>query len=115
LSGRWGLEFGSCDRPIVALLKRETLASLSRLAGTILPLDADDMLEPEMLQRTVELLERDPYASVVYTDVRQFGEDSRVVASATFDKDRLAETNQLSYCALYRREVGMRLVGTRRT
>ena len=71
----------------------------------ILPLDADDRLEPTMLEKTVNLLEHDPSVAIAYTDLQQFGEADQVVQAASFDAARLPEANQLSYCSLYRREV----------
>ena len=39
----------------------------------ILPLDADDALDPEFLTKTVPLLIADPKLGIVYTDVQHFG------------------------------------------
>ena len=71
----------------------------------ILPLDADDQLMPAMLEQTVGLLEARPDAAIAYTDVQEFGQRDRLVRAAEFDFDRLLSVNQLSHCALFRREV----------
>ena len=71
----------------------------------ILPLDADDKLEPTMLQQTVALLEGDENIAIAYTDLQQFGEGTELIQAAEFDADRLPVANHLNYCSLYRREV----------
>jgi len=71
----------------------------------ILPLDADDKLHPEMLARTVALLEAQPDISIAYTDVVHFGAVNGVVHAAEFDFAKLCQNNQLNYCSLFRREL----------
>jgi GT2 family glycosyltransferase len=71
----------------------------------VLPLDADDVLEPAMLERAVAVLDHDPSVAIVYTDLQQFGEGSVLIRAAEFDAELLPGSNQLSYCAMYRREV----------
>ncbi len=70
----------------------------------ILPLDADDLIHPEMLQKTVPLLESHPEIAIVYTDVRHFGSANRIVCAGEYDFKRLCFQNHLNYCSLYRRE-----------
>ncbi len=69
----------------------------------ILPLDADDLIHLEMLQKTVSLLESNPETAIAYTDVRHFGNIGRIVCSGEYDFQRLCRENYLSYCSLYRR------------
>jgi glycosyltransferase involved in cell wall biosynthesis len=71
----------------------------------ILPLDADDEVDPTMLAKTTSLLEGDRRIAIAYTDVQQFGEGGELIQAAEYDPARLPEANQLSYCSLYRREV----------
>ena len=71
----------------------------------ILPLDADDLIHPEMLQKTISLLETHPEIAIAYTDVRHFGNASRIVCAGEYDFQRLCRENHLNYCSLYRREV----------
>jgi len=70
----------------------------------ILPLDADDKVEPAMLQKTVALLENHPEIAIAYTDVTHFGAATRTIQAAEYDFAALCENNQLNYCSLYRRE-----------
>ena len=62
----------------------------------ILPLDADDVLEPVMLERTARLLEREPGIAIVYSDLQQFEGGAAVVRAAECDASRLLQGNQLS-------------------
>ena len=71
----------------------------------ILPLDADDKLHPEMLSRTVALLESRPDIAIACVDTAQFGAAQAYVCAAAFDPRHLLRHNLFSYCALYRREV----------
>ena len=75
------------------------------LGRYVLPLDADDEIAPEMLARTVDLLESRPEVAVVYTDVQEFGDSDEIIKARDFDRSLLPEQNHLSYCSLYRREV----------
>jgi glycosyltransferase involved in cell wall biosynthesis len=81
-------------------------AGIARAVGRfILPLDADDRLDPNMLEASVAELNARPEVGIVYTDQIEFGESDRVVRLPEFDADLLCAANQLSYCALFRRGV----------
>lgn len=71
----------------------------------ILPLDADDFIHPEMLQKTVSLLKMHPEIAIAYTDVKHFGGANRIVCAGEYDFKRLCLQNHLNYCALFRREI----------
>ena len=71
----------------------------------ILPLDADDKLHPQMLEKTVALLESDPNIDIVYTDLQQFGISNQLIRAADYDFSQLVRNNQLNYCSLYKREI----------
>lgn len=89
-------------------------AGIRVAAGTyILPLDADDRIEPTMLEKTVALLESDPGIGVAYTDVTHFGTAEKTVQAAEFDFKKLCLGNQLSYCSLFRREIWEQVGGYR--
>ncbi len=70
----------------------------------ILPLDSDDILHPDMLLKTVHLLDTEPNISIAYTDLVQFGAVSCHIQSGEYDFDALRYANHLNYCSLYRRE-----------
>jgi glycosyltransferase involved in cell wall biosynthesis len=70
----------------------------------ILPLDADDKIDPVMLEKTAGLLESDPKLAIAYTDIAHFGVVEKVIQAAEFDFKKIVNNNQLNYCSLYRRE-----------
>ena len=81
-------------------------AGIATSAGRyILPLDADDVLMPELLAKTVGLLEAEPRLAIAYTDQRQFGAVDRVVNTADWDTDLQRRRNLFAATALFRREV----------
>lgn len=68
----------------------------------ILPLDADDLIHSEMLEKTVSLLETHPEIAIAYTDVKHFGSANRIICAGEYDFKRLCFQNHLNYCSLYR-------------
>jgi glycosyltransferase involved in cell wall biosynthesis len=79
----------------------------------ILPLDADDMIQPAMLEKTVRLLESNPAIAIAYTDLTHFGAVNRTIQAAEFDALKIPINNQLNSCSLYRREAWERSGGYR--
>ena len=79
----------------------------------VLPLDADDLIEPTMLAACISTLEQQPDASIAYTDRRDFGDFDHVWSAGSFDLHRLKYFNQLSYCALFRRTLWQAVGGYR--
>jgi glycosyltransferase involved in cell wall biosynthesis len=71
----------------------------------ILPLDADDIIRPTMLEKTVRLLDSDPGIAIAYTDITHFGAVDRTIQAGEFDAAKIPNNNQLNCCSLYRREV----------
>jgi glycosyltransferase involved in cell wall biosynthesis len=81
-------------------------AGIRMARGTyILPLDADDIIRPTMLEKTVGLLESNPGIAIAYTDLTHFGAVNRTIQAAEFDAAKIPRNNQLNYCSLYRYEV----------
>lgn len=97
----------------ISLVRRENggLATARNTAIThargryILPLDADDEIAPQMLERCVALLEATPSIAIAYTDLQRFGDAHELITASEFDPIVLPIANQLNYCSLYRREV----------
>lgn len=79
----------------------------------ILCLDADDMLAPDILLDTVSLLNENSEIAIAYTDRHDFDGVDQVVYAAEFDPQKLRYQNQISYCALYRKEVWESIGGYR--
>ena len=79
-------------------------AGIRAAAGAyILPLDADDKIEPALLEKTVALLEGEPGVAIAYTDVAHFGAVEKTIPAAEFDFKGICVQNQLNYCSLFRR------------
>lgn len=70
----------------------------------ILPLDADDIIRPTMLEKTVRLLKSNPDIAIAYTDITHFGAVDHTIQAAEFDAAKIPLNNQLNCCSLYRRE-----------
>lgn len=71
----------------------------------ILPLDADDKLHPQMIEKTLSILKSNSSIDIVYTNLQQFGVSNYTVITTDFDLNKLIHSNQLNYCSLYRREI----------
>jgi len=82
-------------------------------APYILPLDADDMLEPEMLAQTVAALDAHPEVGFVYTDVRRFGAENNVMRTLPYSLERLRFENLMMPATLFRREAWEQVGGFR--
>lgn len=97
--------------------------ALSRNRGIIaskgdylLPLDADDMIEPTMLEKCVDVLDKNNSISFVYTDRLDFDGVDQVVRAGNYNFKKLRFANHISYCAMFRRKLwedagGYRAVG----
>jgi glycosyltransferase involved in cell wall biosynthesis len=99
------------DRTIRLIEKKNGGVSDARNAGIkaargayILPLDADDLIRPTMLEKTVALLEQEPSVAIAYTDITHFGAVDRTIQAAEFNAAKIPHGNQLNCCSLYRRE-----------
>ena len=79
----------------------------------VLPLDADDLIAPTMLEESAELLEANPDLSLVYTDRQDFGDIERVWTAGQFDLQRLKYFNQIAYCCMFRKSMWEHIKGYR--
>lgn len=71
----------------------------------ILPMDADDLLDPAYLEKTVGLMLQDPSISAVYTSVKMFGDKDEVYDPEWSVKGIATGTGGALICLLYRREL----------
>jgi glycosyltransferase involved in cell wall biosynthesis len=71
----------------------------------ILPLDADDMIKPEFLAKTMALLEERPDVAIAYTDIELFGLADGTYEMPEYDFDLLLKKNIMVCTSLYRRQV----------
>jgi glycosyltransferase involved in cell wall biosynthesis len=69
----------------------------------ILPLDADDLIEPDYLEKAIRLLEDNSEVAVVSCDAELFGETSGVRRLPDFSSERLLSENLLFASALFRK------------
>jgi glycosyltransferase involved in cell wall biosynthesis len=89
-------------------------AGIARARGRyVLPLDADDLIAPTMLERCATLLDSDPEIDIVYCDREDFGDISAIRSAGSFAVERLKFFNQLGYCSLYRRSLWQAIGGYR--
>jgi glycosyltransferase involved in cell wall biosynthesis len=71
----------------------------------ILPLDADNMIMPQMISKTIKILESDPSISIVYSDRKMFGIINEVNKVGSFRISDMLLGNYIDSCAVYRKEV----------
>ncbi len=71
----------------------------------ILPLNADDKLHPDFLNKTVAMLDCSPDLSIAYTRALSFGMSDLEIPTEDWNRQRLCCSNLLCYCALFRRTI----------
>ncbi len=69
----------------------------------ILPLDADDMLEPNYLEVVLGLFEENPEIKIAYTNCRLFGLKNLSVTLPRYEPKKILVGNQINATALYKR------------
>lgn len=74
----------------------------------ILPLDADNRVRPEYLEKGIEILDQRPEIDVVYGDAQLFGSKTGRLFVPEFNLCRLLEWNYIDACALFRRSAWLR-------
>ncbi|NOK60600.1 MAG: hypothetical protein GFH27_549297n199 [Chloroflexi bacterium AL-W] len=79
----------------------------------ILPLDADDLIKPTMLEQTVVVLEEDSHLGVVYTSVQMFGAETNTWSGGEYDIQKLRFDNQMNVTALFRKKAWEQVGGFR--
>ncbi len=69
----------------------------------VLPLDADDKISPHYIERAVEVLESRSMTKVVYCDAQYFGAKSGHWKLKKFSLKRLAISNMIFSCSMFRK------------
>ena len=77
----------------------------------ILPLDADDLIDPHFLEKAVMLLDQNPDIGIVGCNAELFGEVSSVRRLPDFSFDRLLSENLIFSSALFRKSDWQRVGG----
>ena len=81
-------------------------AGISASCGEyIFPLDADDRMRSEWIDRAVGILESDAAVGVVYGDAQNFGTETTRWVVGPFNADQMLYFNFIHASALYRRKV----------
>lgn len=77
----------------------------------ILPLDADDTIEPTYIEKAVNILDSNPNIGIVYCKARMFGNKNKYWDLSDFDKSDFLYANCIFCTALFRKtdfiKVGM--------
>ncbi|MDE2020691.1 MAG: glycosyltransferase family 2 protein, partial [Patescibacteria group bacterium] len=81
------------------------------MADLILCLDADDWIEPTMVEECVKAFEENPDAGIVYTGTQCFGLDEVYWPAGKFEYGMLIHGNQFSYCSMFKREIWEKVNG----
>jgi glycosyltransferase involved in cell wall biosynthesis len=71
----------------------------------ILPLDADNKILPEYLEKGIEILDSESQVAVVYGNAQLFGDKSGVLIPGKPNLQRMMLGNYIDACALIRRDV----------
>lgn len=93
-SNRWGVSGG-----------RNTAAAISK-GEVILPLDADDWIDPFFLERTLAVMKEDPEVGIVSTLFTYHGEKEGLLCGYAYPRtyEQQLKENRITVCSLIRRE-----------
>lgn len=73
-------------------------------ADFFVPLDSDDKIEEDFVEKTMKLMEESEKIGVVYTDQRFFGDENKLMPMKEYDFAFLLVKNHVSVCSLIRRK-----------
>lgn len=99
------------DQPNAGVSAARNTAIRAADGEYILPLDADDKLAPEMLQKTVEYLDAHTDVSLCGSNFKHFGMIDSSWKCGPFTLEAMCRNNTVGYCTLYRKEVFERIGG----
>ena len=71
----------------------------------ILPLDADNMIKPEYIYKSLGIMEEDQDIDIVYADRQEFGMVERTVRVPDFDINKMISGGYIDTCAVFRKKV----------
>lgn len=87
-------------------------AGIQAARGTyILPLDADDTIEPTYMEKAVKILNEDPHVGVVYCKADLFGEQSGPWGLPDYSLRAMLQDNIVFVTSMFRREDWERVGG----
>ena len=79
----------------------------------ILPLDADDTIEPTYVEKAVKILEKNKDIGVVYCKVKFFGEKNGNLNCPEFSENYLLYSSCISSCSMFRKKDFIKCGGDR--
>lgn len=71
----------------------------------ILPVDSDNRLQPQYLEKALEVFRKEPESMIVYCDYNLFGIETGVRKAGPFNLQRLMLGNFIDNCSMFRREL----------
>jgi GT2 family glycosyltransferase len=74
-------------------------------APYILPLDADNRVDPEYLTKAIQILDQEKDVGVVYANPRLFGDKKEMQTLPDFELYRLLAVNYIDACAVFRKDL----------
>lgn len=92
------------DQPNAGVAAARNAGVAATCAPAILPLDADNRLEPDFIEPALAMLASEPSIGVVYGNRQEFGLREQLVHVAAFDLARLLTHNYIDACAIVSRE-----------
>ncbi len=85
------------------VVKSRNLA-ISQCSGVyILPVDADDKIDPTFCEKSVKILDKDNDIRIVYSKIQFFGHLNKEFKLETFNPDRIIFNNCIPNTAMYRK------------
>lgn len=107
-----GLMKKHAEKEILLITQKNKGLASTRNAGIakaqgkyILPLDADDKIAPQTLEKMVEVLDNDPKMGLVYSWVQCFGDNDDLIKSRKYDFNILKRPSCFINCSsLFRRK-----------
>lgn len=77
----------------------------------VLPLDADNLVEPDFAENAVKILRARKEVGVVHGNAEYFGERTGIWKMSTFNLEKIVVDNYIDACAIYRKELWTKVGG----
>lgn len=77
----------------------------------ILPLDADDIIHPEYIEKAAKVLNGNTNVGIVYSDYKFFGCKNDIVYTPEFSIEKLLFSNYITACSMFRKKDWIKVNG----
>lgn len=77
----------------------------------VLPVDADNKIAPDFIEKAVNIFQNQPHVKVVNCEIMLFGEKNGIKKQKKYKKSLLARKNIIDACAMYRRADALKIGG----